>query len=87
MNDAQMECQAAPTVARDALEQFHAEPMVESKRGGPRLNPWWRVYVQASGIAARWHREAGELRQQEVGNSDPFGDALDRLLDEAAEEG
>ena len=85
MNDAQMECEAALTTARHALEQFNAEPMVASKRGGPRLSPWWRVYVQASGIAARWHREAGEVERKEEADSDPFGDALERLLDEAAE--
>jgi hypothetical protein len=75
MNDAQMECEAALTTARHALEQFNAEPMVASKRGGPRLSPWWRVYVQASEVAARWHRQL-ELEKPEPS----IDETIDRLL-------
>lgn len=51
------EFEAAIATAQHALEQFRAEPLVESKRGGPRLSPWWRVYVQASEVAQRWDRQ------------------------------
>jgi hypothetical protein len=58
MTDIQTEFETAVATARDALERFNAEPMVEPKRGGPRLSPWWRVWVQASEVAQRWHRRA-----------------------------
>jgi hypothetical protein len=57
MNESQTEFQTALATARDALEQFNAEPLVASKRGGPRLSPWWRVWVQASEVAQRCHRQ------------------------------
>ena len=77
MNDAQMEYQAALATARHALEQFNAEPTVASKRGGPRLSPWFRVWVQASEVAQRWHR------QRELDKPEPSVDeVIDRLLSE-----
>jgi hypothetical protein len=56
----------ALATARHALEQFNAEPLVESKRGGPRLSPWFRVWVQASEIAQRWHRQLREEPEPSV---------------------
>ena len=57
MNGIETEFQAAVSTARHALEQFNAKPLVASKRGGPRLSPWWRVYVQSSEVAQRWYRQ------------------------------
>jgi hypothetical protein len=57
MTEVETEFQSAVATARHALEQFNAEPMVASKRGGPRLSPWWRVWVQSSEVAQRWHRQ------------------------------
>jgi hypothetical protein len=53
----QTPCRVAVAMARRALEEFNREPLVASKRGGPRLSPWWRVYVQASEVAVRWCRQ------------------------------
>ena len=63
MNEVETEFQSALATARHALEQFNAEPVVPSKRGGPRLSPWWRVYVQASEVAQRWHRQREPSRR------------------------
>jgi hypothetical protein len=53
---------AAVATARLALEEFRKEPLITAKRGGPRLSPWWRVYVEASQVAARWcHCAAAQL--------------------------
>jgi hypothetical protein len=57
MNEAQTELESALATARHALEQFKADPLVSSKRGGPRISPWFRAWVQASEIAQRWHRQ------------------------------
>jgi hypothetical protein len=57
MKEIEDEFQAAIATARHALEQFNAEPLIASKRGGPRLSPWWRVWVQASEVGQRWHRQ------------------------------
>jgi hypothetical protein len=78
MNETQTEFQTAIATARHALEQFNAEPLVASKRGGPRLSPWWRVWVQSSEVAQRWHR------QLELEKSEPsIDEELDRILGEA----
>jgi hypothetical protein len=74
MSRAETELQSALATARHALEQFNAEPLVASKRGGPRISPWFRVWVQASEVAQRWHRQR---------HHDPepsMDDALDRIL-------
>ena len=44
MSQVRTEFETAIETARHALTQFSAEPMVASKRGGPRLSPWWRVW-------------------------------------------
>ena len=78
MTEAQTEFATALATARHALEQFRAESLVASKRGGPRLSPWWRVWVQASEIAQRWHRQI-----QDRGDAVPsIDDELDRILGE-----
>ena len=78
MSEVQTEFKTALTTARNALEQFSAEPFVASKRGGPRLSPWWRVWVQASEVAQRWHRQI-----QDCGDAEPsIDDELDRILGE-----
>jgi hypothetical protein len=51
------EFDSAVAVARRALKEFNRDPLVPSKRGGLRLSPWWRVYVEASGVAVRWYRQ------------------------------
>lgn len=82
MSEAETEFQAALATARHALREFNAEPLVTSKRGGPRLSPWFRTWVQSSEIAARWHR------QLELDKPEPsIDDEIDRLLSEAADEG
>jgi uncharacterized protein (DUF736 family) len=78
MTEIQTELDSAIATARRALEQFNAEPLVPAKRGGPRLSPWFRVWVQASEVAARWHRQV-ELEKPEPS----IDDELDRLLGEA----
>ena len=67
------EFEAAIATARHALEEFNKEPLVQSKRGGPRLSPWWRVYVQASEVAQRWHRQLREEPEPSV------DDVIDRF--------
>ena len=76
MTGIETEFQSAIATARHALERFNAEPLVDSKRGGPRLSPWWRVWVQASEVAQRWHRQL--LEQPEP--------ALDSVIDEILRE-
>jgi uncharacterized protein (DUF736 family) len=75
MSEIETEFNTAVATARHALERFNAEPMVPSKRGGPRVSPWFRVWVQSSEIAQRWHRQLARERD------DPsIDDELDRLL-------
>jgi uncharacterized protein (DUF736 family) len=78
MTEIQAERDSAIATARHALQQFNAEPLVPAKRGGPRLSPWFRVWVQASEVAARWHRQL-ELEKPEPS----IDEELDRLLGEA----
>jgi hypothetical protein len=73
------EFEAAIATARHALEEFNREPLVRTKRGHDTLSPWWRVYIQASEVAQRWHRQLGE----ELAPS--FEDELDRILGGAEE--
>jgi hypothetical protein len=75
MHDIKTEFDTAVATARHALEEFQKEPLVASKRGGPRLSPWWRVYVQASEVAQRWCRQ---LKRDQLGPS--FDEELDRIL-------
>jgi hypothetical protein len=82
VNEAKAEFQSAIATARHALEQFRVEPIVSSKRGGPRLSPWWRVWVQASEVAQRWHRQL-ELEKPEPS----IDDELDRILSDGWVEG
>ena len=79
------EYESAIAVARHALEQFNAEPLVASTRGGPRLSPWWRGWVPASEVAPRWHRQLERCKPEHTGPwaHDPD---LDRLLDELLDE-
>ena len=77
MNDTQIEFEAALATARHALEEFNKESLVASRRGGPRLSPWWRVWVQASEVAQRWHRR---LEADKIESS--VDDVIDRILDE-----
>ena len=81
MNEIKSEFEAAVGTARHALEQFNAEPLVDSKRGGPRLSPWWRVYVQSSEVAQRWHRQLQAEPEPSV------DDVIDRILGPAGEDG
>jgi hypothetical protein len=76
ISEIKTEFDAAVAAARHALEQFNAEPLVASKRGGPRLSPWWRVWVQASEVAQRWHRQLQAEPEPSI------DDELDRLLGE-----
>jgi hypothetical protein len=78
MDDIKAEFETAVATARHALEQFNKEPFVESKRGGPRLSPWWRVWVQASEVAQRWHRQFGL-----IGHERSIDEEIDRLLGES----
>jgi hypothetical protein len=78
MTETQTERDSAIATARHALQQFNAEPLVPAKRGGPRLSPWFRVWVQASEVAARWHRQL-ELEKPEPS----IDEELDRILGEA----
>lgn len=77
MEDVRTEFEAALAAARHALAEFNAEPLVAAKRGGPRLSPWWRVYVQASEVAQRWHRQFGL-----IGHEKSIDEEIDRLLSE-----
>jgi hypothetical protein len=70
----QVEFEAAIAQANNALEEFSKKPLVDSKRGGPRLSPWWRVYVQASELAQRWHRQLQAEPEPEL------DEVLDRIL-------
>jgi hypothetical protein len=76
MSDIKIEFQAAVEQARLALQRFEDEPLVASKRGGPRLSPWWRVYVQASEVAQRWHRQLREEPEPSI------EETIDRILGE-----
>ena len=75
MTEAETEFKSALATARHALEQFNAAPLVESKRGGPRLSPWFRVWVQGSEVAQRWHRQL-----QSEGAEPTIDEELDRIL-------
>ena len=76
MNDEmRTEFETAITTAREALEKFNEEPLVESKRGGPRLSPWFRVWRDASEVAQRWQRQLA--READESSID---DELDRIL-------
>jgi hypothetical protein len=74
MNEIKAEFEAAVATARHALEQFNKDPLVDSKRGGPRLSPWWRVWVQASEVAQRCHRQLQAEPEPSI------DDEIDRLL-------
>jgi hypothetical protein len=76
LNEIETEFQTAIATARDALRHFNEEPLVASKRGGPRLCPWFRVWVQASEVAQRWHR-------QQVQQPEP---TIDSVIDEILQE-
>jgi hypothetical protein len=80
MKEIETEFQTAIATARHALEQFNKEPLVASKRGGPRLSPWWRVYVQASEVAQRWHRQLPPQPEPTI------DETIDRLLGPVGEE-
>jgi hypothetical protein len=80
MNEIQTELQSALATARHALEQFKAEPMIPSKRGGPRLSPWFRAWKEASEVAQRWHRQ---IQQRKPTTIYSFDHELEQLLDEA----
>jgi hypothetical protein len=82
MSEIQTELDSALATARHALEEFRAEPLVPAKRGGPRLSPWFRVWVQASETAARWHRQLQRDRHEPS-----LDEEIDRLLSESAEGG
>jgi hypothetical protein len=82
MSEIRAELDAALATARHALEQFNAEPIVASKRGGPRLSPWFRVWVQASEVAQRWHRQL-QLEKPEP----TIDEELDRLLGKPQDSG
>lgn len=75
LNESQTEFQAALATARDALDQFRAEPLVASKRGGPRISPWFRVWREASEVAQRWHRQLDRDKPEPS-----IHDEIDRLL-------
>jgi hypothetical protein len=74
-SESKTEFDSAVAVARRALKEFNREPLVQSKPGGPRLSPWWRVYVEASGVAVRWCRQ---MKRDDLGPS--FDEGLDRML-------
>jgi hypothetical protein len=74
MNEVKTEFDSAVATARHALEQFNDEPLVASKRGGPRLSPWWKVYRDASELAQRWHKQLQQEPEPEV------DDVIDRIL-------
>jgi hypothetical protein len=76
LKTARAEFRAAIDIARHALEQFNAEPLIASKRGGPRLSPWFRTWVQASEVAQRWHR------QVEREQANPGQNEVDEVIDE-----
>jgi hypothetical protein len=72
MSEVKAEFDAAIATARNALEQFNAEPFVPAKRG-TQLSPWFRVWRDSSEIAQRWCRQLRE----EVPS---FDDELDEIL-------
>ena len=78
-DEVRAEFQAAVTTARMALAEFNREPMVESKRGADRVNPWWRIYVESSEIAARWYRQLEGQAERSI------DEEIDRLLGPAGE--
>jgi hypothetical protein len=41
IDEIKIEFDSAVAVARHALAEFRRQPLVPSKRGGPRLSPWW----------------------------------------------
>ncbi len=82
MGQVETEFASALATARHALEQFNAEPMVPSKRGGPRLSPWFRMWVQASEVAQRWHRQLRPTRGPDYLAPTSLEAELDRLIDE-----
>jgi cell division septum initiation protein DivIVA len=84
LNETQTEFQRALATARHALEQFNAEPLVASKRGGPRLSPWFRVWVQASEVAQRWHRQQSRRPDPTLGDLDTV---IDEILSESQQGG
>ena len=84
MNEAvEIEFRSALEVARDALECFNAEPLIDSKRGGPRLSPFFRVWREASEIAARWHRQMDRAEDESPAAWRDEFEKLDRLLDDS----
>jgi len=86
-DEIETEFRTAVEAARDALEHFNAEPLIASKRGGPRLSPWWRVWVQASEVAQRWHRQLSPAQRGPSPDYEPDPDleyAIDRMLAEGA---
>jgi hypothetical protein len=74
MNEVKTEFDAAIATARYALEEFKKQPMCETKRGGPRVSPWFRIWRDASEIAQRWHRRLSDDPEPSV------DDVIDRLL-------
>jgi hypothetical protein len=56
MSDLDAQYANAVELATTAYDHFTAEPMVDSKRGGPRLSPWWKVYNEATMNVARLAR-------------------------------
>lgn len=74
MNEIQTEFDAAVATARHALAELNKEPLVDSKRGGPRLSPWFRVWRDSSEIAQGWCRQLREEPEESV------EDTIDRIL-------
>lgn len=74
MNVVKTQFDSAVAVARDALERFNSEPLVDSKRGGPRLSPWFRVWRDSSEVAQRWHRQLQQEPEPEL------DDVIDEIL-------
>jgi hypothetical protein len=73
MSEVKAEFDAAIATARHALEQYRKEPILHSKRGAPTPTAWFRIWRDASEVAARWHRQ-----MQTEGPS--FDDELDEIL-------
>jgi hypothetical protein len=72
----QGEFEAAVATANHALEKFNEEPLVDSKQGGPRLSPWFRVWKESLEVAQRWHRQLQEEPEPSV------DEVIDRILGE-----
>ena len=66
--DAETEFQTALATARHALLQFNAEPLVASKRGGPRLSRGSAYGSRHRGCAAR-HRQQSRRRTRRTTSS------------------